>query len=133
MKRELVDLIKYRLEKSKETLQDARVLFEKASLTSTVNRIYYAMFYAVNGLLLLNNLSSSKHSGVRSLFNKEFVNKGLVDKKLGKFYSKIFEERQEGDYKDFIKFDNNIVRSWLESAEDFVKRIENVTLDIINK
>ncbi|MBC8388106.1 MAG: HEPN domain-containing protein [Actinobacteria bacterium] len=133
MKRELVDLIKYRLEKSKETLQDARVMFEKASLTSTVNRIYYAMFYAVNGLLISNNFSSSKHSGIRSLFNKEFVNKGLVDKNLGKFYSKMFEERQEGDYKDFIKFDNNIVRGWLESAEDFVKRIENVTLDIINK
>lgn len=68
------------------------------------------MFYAVSGLLLSNNLSSSKHSGIRSLFNKAFVNKGLVDKKLGKFYSRIFEERQEGDYKDFIKFDNNIVR-----------------------
>lgn len=90
-------------------------------------------FIAVNGLLLSNNFSSSKHSGVRSLFNKEFVNKGLVDKKLGKFYSRIFEERQEGDYKDFIKFDNNIVRGWLESAEDFVEKIENVTLDIINK
>lgn len=133
MKKELVDLIKYRLKKSKETLQDAKVLFEKASLTSTVNRIYYAMFYAVSGLLLSKNLSSSKHSGIRSLFNKEFVNKGLVDKKLGKFYSKIFEERQEGDYKDFIKFDNNIVRSWLEDADDFIKKIEKVTLDIINK
>jgi len=61
------------------------------------------------------------------------VNKGLIDKKLGKFYSKMFAERQECDYKDFIKFDNNIVRSWLENAEDFIKKIENVTLDIINK
>jgi len=133
LKKELVDLIKYRLKKSKETLQDARVLFEKDSLTSTVNRIYYAMFYAISGLLLSKNLSSPKHSGIRSLFNKEFVNKGLVDKKLGRFYSKIFEERQEGDYKDFIKFDNNIVRSWLEDADDFIKKIEKVTLDIINK
>jgi uncharacterized protein (UPF0332 family) len=91
------------------------------------------MFYSVNGLLLSKNLSSSKHSGIRSLFNKEFVNKGLIDKKLGKFYSKMFAERKGGDYKDFIKFDNNIVRSWLENAEDFIKKIENVTLDIINK
>lgn len=59
MKRELADLIKYRLEKSKETLQDAKIMFEKASLNSTVNRIYYAMFYAVNSLLLSKNLSSS--------------------------------------------------------------------------
>ena len=86
MKSELDDLIKYRLKKSKETLNDAKIMFEIASLTSTVNRIYYAMFYAVNGLLLSKNFSSSKHSGVRALLNKEFINNGLVDKELGKFY-----------------------------------------------
>lgn len=132
MKKELIDLIKYRMEKSKETLQDARVMYEKASLASTVNRIYYAMFYAVNGLLLSNNFSSSKHSGVRFLFNKEFVNKGLIEKKWGKFYSKIFEERQEGDYKDFVKFNSNTVRSWLDGAKDFINDIETVTLNIIS-
>ncbi len=133
MKRELIDLIKYRLEKSKEMLQDAKILFEKASLTSTVNRIYYALFYAVNGLLLSKNFSSSKHSGVRALLNKEFVKKGLIDKKFGKFYSKMFEERQEGDYKDFINFDRSIVRNWLKNTENFIKEIEKVTLEIINK
>jgi len=126
LKKELIDLIKYRMEKSKETFQDARVMYEKASLGSTVNRIYYAMFYAVNGLLLSNNFSSSKHSGVRSLFNKEF------EKKWGKFYSKIFEERQEGDYKDFVKFNSNTVRSWLDGAKNFINEIETVTLNIIS-
>jgi len=60
LKGELIDLMKYRLKKSSETLVDAKIMFEKASLTSTVNRIYYAMFYAVNGLLLSKNFSSSK-------------------------------------------------------------------------
>jgi uncharacterized protein (UPF0332 family) len=40
LKDELVDLIEYRLKKSNETLSDAKVMFEKATLTSTVNRIY---------------------------------------------------------------------------------------------
>jgi uncharacterized protein (UPF0332 family) len=91
------------------------------------------MFYAVNGLLLTKNFSSSKHSGVRALLNKEFVNKGLVDKESGKFYSKIFEERQEGDYKDFAKFDNDTVKGWLSSAEDFINAIEKLTTNIIDK
>ena len=95
---------------------------EKASLSSAVNRIYYA----VSGLLLSKDLSSSKHSGIRALFNKEFINKGLFNKELGKFYSKIFEERQEGDYKDFIKFDKNSVGKWIKSADDFIQKIENV-------
>jgi uncharacterized protein len=133
LKDELVDLIEYRLKKSSETLADAKIMFEKASLTSTVNRIYYAMFYAVNSLLLTKKFSSSKHSGVRALLNKEFVNKGLVDKELGKFYSKIFEERQEGDYKDFAKFDHEAVKSWLNSAENFINEIEKLTTIIINK
>ena len=133
MKSELVDLIKYRLKKSKETLNDAKIMFEIASLTSTVNRIYYAMFYAVNGLLLSKNFSSSKHSGVRALLNKEFINNGLVDKELGKFYSKIFEERQEGDYKDFAKFNTEVVKNWLNDAEDFINEIEKLTIDIIEK
>ena len=133
MKIELVDLIKYRLKKSKETLNDAKIMFEIASLTSTVNRIYYAMFYAVNGLLLSKNFSSSKHSGVRALLNKEFINNGLVDKELGKFYSKIFEERQEGDYKDFAKFNTGAVKNWLNNAEDFINKIEKLTIDIIEK
>ncbi len=133
MKKELVDLIKYRLKKSKETLQDVKIMFQKASLTSTVNRIYYAIFYAVNSLLLSKNFSSSKHSGVRALLNKEFINKGLIDKKWGKFYSTVFEERQEGDYKDFVKFDRDIVGSWLKSAKGFIKEIEMTTINIIEK
>jgi len=64
-------------------------MFEKASLTSTVNRIYYAMFYAVNVLLISKNFSSSKHSGVRALLNKEFINTGFVDKKSGELWLKI--------------------------------------------
>lgn len=133
MKSELAELIKYRLKKSGETLNDAKIMLERASLSSTLNRIYYAMFYAVNGLLLSKNFSSSKHSGVRALLNKEFVNKGLVDRELGKFYSKIFEERQEGDYKDFVKFDYEIVKNWLDNAENFINEIEKLTIDIIEK
>lgn len=46
-----------------------------------MNRIYYAMFYAVNALLIAKGFSASKHSGVRALFNKEIVNKGLIHKR----------------------------------------------------
>lgn len=47
MKQEIIDLAKYRLEKAGNTLSDARRYANDATLESTVNRIYYAMFYAV--------------------------------------------------------------------------------------
>lgn len=133
MKKEFIDLAKYRLEKSQNTLSDADKYIEEATPESTVNRIYYAMFYAVNALLIVNELSSSKHSGVRAIFNKEFVNEGLIKKELGKFYSEMFDNRQEGDYKDFVQFEKENVRIWLEKATEFIKVVGDLTKKTIKK
>ncbi len=127
MKKEFIDLTKYRLEKAQNTLSDAKKYIEEATPESTVNRIYYAMFYAVNALLIANGLSSTKHSGVRAIFNKEFINEGLVKKELGKFYSEMFDNRQEGDYRDFVKFEKEDVKFWLEKATEFVDVVESLT------
>jgi len=127
LRKEFIDLAKYRLEKAQNTLSDAKKYIEEATPESTVNRIYYAMFYAVNALLIVNELSSSKHSGVRAIFNKEFINKGSIKKELGKFYSEMFDNRQEGDYKDFVKFEKENVRIWLEKATEFIKVVGSLT------
>jgi len=121
--KEIGDLIKHRLKRADETLGDAKILFDNSKLFSAVNRIYYAMFYAVNGLLLTKGLSSSKHSGVLALFNKEFINKGIVEKDIGRFYNEIFEFRQKGDYKDFVKFEEKDVEKWLNEATKFIPQI----------
>jgi len=120
MKQEFVVLAKYRLEKAKNTLMDAKKYFMDATSESTVNRIYYAMFYAVNALLITRGLASSRHSGVRALFNKEFVNKGLIEKDLGKFYAGMFDKRLKSDYKDFVEFKKEDVEVWLKMAEEFI-------------
>lgn len=52
MKKEFIDLVKYRLKKAKDTLSDSKEYVENATFESTVNRIYYSMFYAVSGLLI---------------------------------------------------------------------------------
>jgi uncharacterized protein (UPF0332 family) len=133
LKKEFIDLAKYRLEKAQNTLSDANKYIEEATPESTVNRIYYAMFYSVNALLIAHGLSSSKHSGVRAIFNKEFVNEGLIKKELGKFYSEMFDNRQEGDYKDFVQFEKENVRIWFEKASEFIKVVGNLTKKTIKK
>ncbi|NVM01277.1 MAG: HEPN domain-containing protein [Candidatus Helarchaeota archaeon] len=121
MNQERKTIIKYRLERAEETIKDAESLLNEGSLFSAVNRIYYAMFYSINALLLLKGLSSSKHSGVRNLFNKEFVNTGIVNKEFGRFYNTIFEYRQKGDYEDFVEFNKEDVRKWLKKANNFIR------------
>ncbi len=92
MKKEYAELVKYRIEKAKITLMDAKEFFKGVSLESTVNRIYYAMFYAVNALLITKGLFSSKHSGVRALFDKEFVKKALLKRRVEDFIQRCLIE-----------------------------------------
>jgi uncharacterized protein len=128
MKAELRDLAVYRLEKAKRTLSDAKLYFGQATLESTVNRIYYALFYAVNSLLICKGLSSSNHAGVRSIFNREFVATGMIDPKIGRFFAEMFDKRQKGDYADYITFEKADVEQWLGEAETFVNTVGALVL-----
>jgi len=120
------ELIRYRLNKSKETLKDSKILFDQGSLFSAVNRLYYSVFYSVTAVLLKKGISSSKHSGIMGLFNVHFIKTGLIPKEYGKFYSLLFEFRQKGDYIDFVEFERPKVKAWLSQAGKFIKIIEKV-------
>lgn len=96
-------LIRYRKDKARETLDDARMLLRDGTPSSALNRIYYAMFYEVLALLHTKDLSSSKHTGVRAIFNEHFVKAGIVPIELGRLFSRMYDFRQKSDYGDFVK------------------------------
>src|SRR3972149_11714139 len=99
---EIASLIKYRLEQAQIALDDAKFLLDgKRSPQSVVNRAYYAMFYAAFALLQRIGKIPSKHTGVVSIFDTEFVLKGIFPKELSRNFHKAFELRQVSDYKTF--------------------------------
>jgi uncharacterized protein (UPF0332 family) len=81
------DLVQYRLQRARETLQDVRLLANASRWNPCVNRLYYACFYAVSALLIQQGLSSSKHTGLRGLFNQHYVRTGKVPKELAQIYN----------------------------------------------
>lgn len=117
------ELINYRLQRAYEALEDARILAGASRWNTSVNRLYYACFYAVSALLIQHGLSSSKHTGIRSLFNRHYVKTGKVAKEMAQIYNDLFERRQESDYLDFIRFKESQVSPWISKAEAFVKHI----------
>lgn len=121
-------LFTYRLKQGEETLSDAkRMLQNKFSPRSIINRAYYAAFYAVLALFLKSdiNLKTSKHAGIISIFDKDFVNAGKIDKQYSKIFHKLFKARQEGDYKELVIFSFEDAVEYVKLAEDFVKFIKN--------
>lgn len=127
------DLIRYRREKSKETLEDAYILFRAGRLFSALNRIYYALFYEVMALLLTKDLSSARHTGIRALFNEHFIRTGKVSVESGRFFSRMYDFRQKGDYADFVQFEEAKIKEWLVLAESFVSEVDQVIGKEVNQ
>jgi len=126
MNKEIITLIKYRMERAFEALDEATMLITNGHSNTFVNRLYYACFYAATALLLAMDFSSSKHSGVRALFHKEVIKPGIMDQDYGKLFDRFFDTRQKADYADLIQFDPEEVRPWYNEAEKFVNEVNKI-------
>jgi len=121
-----IDLIRYRLERAKETLDDAQILIEKGRWNSAINRLYYSAFYAVIALLLKENHNTTTHNGVKSIFSEYFIKKNIISQEFGKRYSQLFTWRQKGDYADLFDFNEEKVLPYLEFVKKFILQIEKI-------
>lgn len=113
-------LISYRLERARETLRDAELLFDQGGM----NRAYYAMFYVVLALLIMVGVGTSKHSGVIALFDEHFVRPGKFPKEMSKVLHRAFDLRQIGDYRELLTLDEAQAEEILDAAKVFVHAVE---------
>jgi uncharacterized protein (UPF0332 family) len=97
----------------------------KRQLRGAVNRAYYAMFYALLGLLATKQLGTSKHSAAISLFDREFVKTGLLPRELSRALHLAFERRQSHDYGEMVPITQEIAAANLADARTFVAAIES--------
>lgn len=100
---EIRELIKVRLDSSKEMYQDAYNLYIQGSFKSANNRAYYSMEKALKALLATRGVDASTHNGVLQLFNRYFIyeNNTVFDKSDYKLYASIEIIRSASDYDDF--------------------------------
>jgi uncharacterized protein (UPF0332 family) len=118
------ELVKYRLQRAMDTLEDAKILADNQRWNSAINRLYYASYYAVTALLLDADLIASTHNGVKSNFTEQFIKTNLFDKGYGKMYSQLFTWRQKGDYDDLFDFTEDKVLPYFKPVTDLIKIIE---------
>jgi uncharacterized protein (UPF0332 family) len=126
MKYQKDDVVRYRLEKSDVTLQEARSLAEEGFWNGAANRLYYSCFYSVIALLIQNDIPASTHNGVRTEFFKRYIKTGILDKQFSSLYSDLMSKRQESDYGDFLNFEEKDILPLLEEAEKFIFAIKNL-------
>jgi len=116
----------YRIRQAEESLDEAGYLLSGGkSPRSVINRVYYAMFYAVLALLVHEPYSSSKHSGILSYFNRRFIKEGVFPDSIGRSINKAFELRQRGDYREYSDVSLEQVKPFLHEAKIFIQTIKD--------
>ncbi|MCH7658796.1 MAG: HEPN domain-containing protein [Bacteroidetes bacterium] len=124
MNRTIEDYINYRLERACESVEEAQLLAGNKSWNATINRLYYACFYAVTALLLKNGAKPRTHTGTRTLFFQKYVKTNIISKDFGNLYSDLFDWRQESDYGDFSFFDKETVLPLFDKVKTFISVIK---------
>jgi len=118
------EYIKHRIATAYKTVDAARLLAENGFWNSAVNRLYYALFYAVNALLVNHEIYAQSHSGMKSQFSLNFIKSGKLDKKFGQLLAQLYDWRQKGDYENLFDFDSESVESLFEPVMEMISRIE---------
>lgn len=93
------------------------------------SRAYYAVFYAIEAVLLTQKMVFSSHSAVISAFNQHFIKPGTFPKEYSTLIMRLFKERQIGDY-DFVRTiteaqateDLKDARKIIDSVKEYLKK-----------
>lgn len=116
-------IIKYRADRAKSTLNEARIVQEAGLWNLAVNRLYYSIFYASLALLLSKGISASSHKGVWSMINLHFVKEGLLSHEDSSLMGKLFTMRHTGDYDDIFDWNETDVKELLPLAEGLLTKM----------
>ena len=119
------NLMQYRLDNANEKIRAAELLYEQGSFKDSINRSYYAMFSTMRAILALDGVDFSKHAGVISYFQREYIKTGKFDKKYSKFISMAFQIRSNCDYADFFVVNKEDTKEHLSNAKEFLEVIQS--------
>lgn len=119
-------LVANKVRRSYETWMETKGIIANGYWYAAANRMYYACYYMTSALLLKKGITAHTHSGVIGMFGMHFIKPGDVSAELGKFYSKLFELRQSGDYDDWKIVTEEDIKPLIPTVETFLKTIENL-------
>lgn len=119
-----ISLAKYRMETSMETLNVARECLENKHFKDSINRAYYASFYAARAVLALERVDFKRHKDVIAYFNKNYVHKEIFPRSIGHKIAEASAIREDSDYDDEFVVQPETTKIQIETAKELNKLVE---------
>ena len=117
-------MIQAEMRKARRALETAKVDLDAGDSAASVNRSYYAMYYAARAMLQNAGMNVPKtHSALIGEFSRRFVEAGLLPKQLGRNFNKIEEQRRYVDYIADEEIPIDIASDVLAKATEFVESV----------
>ena len=95
------DLCIYRIRNAVEILGVAALCLGSQHYKDSINRSYYAAFYAIKAVLALEEIDFKRHKDAVAYFNKTYVATEIFPREMGKKLGRLKQERESSDYDDF--------------------------------
>jgi uncharacterized protein (UPF0332 family) len=116
-------IVQLEIEKAYSTFDDAQLLIDSKRWSSAANRLYYAVFHAVNALLIHDSHPVKSHKGSLSMFSKQYILTGILPSTYGELYSQLETIREESDYSCIYKVKPEILLLKREPARELIDTI----------
>ncbi len=119
------ELTLHRLAQAEEDLKACKMLYNGELYKPANNRAYYSIFHSIRCILSLEPIDFKRHKDVVAYFNKNYINKEIFPKSIGRKISKASQIREDSDYDD--KFIANSMQTQLQiqTAEELLELVKN--------
>lgn len=111
------NLSNYRIAEAEDSLKVAAHCLKEGLYKDSINRSYYAAFYAVKAILALNTVDFKRHKDVMGYFNKEYVAKEIFPREIGRKLGTLQRVREKSDYDDFYIASREKAEEQFQTAE----------------
>ena len=118
------ELAKHRLEQAKEDLEAGKLLYDKNFYKSANNRAYYSIFHSIKAVLALEPIDFKRHKDVLAYFNKNYINKEIFSRMMGRKIQNASAIREDSDYDDEFFVDADKTNEQLKTAEELIELVD---------
>ena len=119
-------IIDYWLEKANQDIASAQENFLAERYVNAVRDAYFACFHAFSSVLLKSGKAFRKHKEVRSALHRDFIRMQKMDRKWGKHYDWLYDNRQKADYRPLVEFELEQVKEIVEQSQAFVEEMKRL-------
>ena len=118
-------IVNLELEKATNTMAQIPELQKLGYWDNIANRLYYAVFHAVNALLIHDGHPVNTHRGIIARFGNYFIRTGIFASEDGRLYSDLQTMRNNSDYNCSYDATQQEIEPMIIPAKNLIDKVFN--------